>query len=239
MKILDRENGIALWRQIAEDLADAIDRGHPASGEKLAPEKELARQYGVNRHTIRQAIKLLVNDGLVRVEHGRGTFVQKRLAAFSLDAGRPHSHSLRAMDLLEDHEFLGIGLMRADEKQAQGLEVQAGDKLAFVESLGRRDGMALLLSKSFFPVSRCPDILEKIERLKSVCAALDELGYRNTSSSMTRLTAELPGKEVATKLAIAPSRPVLKVIRLKISAAQEPLAFTMSYFSGDLCQLTF
>lgn len=238
IKVLDRQCGIALWRQIAHDLASEIEEGHPGVGDKLPSELMLAEQYGVNRHTIRQAVNRLSNDGLVRIERGRGTFVQKRAMAFSLDTGRVHSQFLLMQDLEPDHELLGIGIMKADGKQALGLEVRPGDELVFVESLGKADGKGIVLSKSFFPLSRCPDMVEKIQRLKSIDAALNELGYTDTFNTMTRITAELPTNEVATKLDMPPVRPVLKVIKLNTSSNKQPLAFSLTYFSGDLCQLT-
>jgi GntR family transcriptional regulator, phosphonate transport system regulatory protein len=238
LKKLDRNSGVALWRQIVDDLTNWIRDDEVGSSGKLPPELTLAKHYGVNRHTIRQAVNVLANEGLVRIERGRGTFVQKRSLAFSLDGGARHSQSLLMQDLAPHDELLASGIMKADEKQAQGLEVEQGDDLAFIESLGNRDGRGFVLSRSFFPISRCPDIVEKISRLKSISDALGELGYRDTYSTMIRITAELPSNIVATKLDIAPSRPILKVIKLNTSPTSNPLAFSLSYFSGDLCQLT-
>lgn len=67
-----------------ESLADAvvnklqqqIASSHYKIGEKLPSEPELMQQFGVGRSTIREAIRILVNKGLIRVQQGLGTFVE-------------------------------------------------------------------------------------------------------------------------------------------------------------------
>ncbi len=238
LRPLDRASGTALWRQIADGLREWLGSKAGEEVDKLPPELTLAEHYGVNRHTVRQAINMLSNEGLVRIERGRGTFVQKRVMAFSIDGDRRHTHSLLTQDLTPHDKLLASGYMKADDKQALGLEVEPGDELAYIESLGHREGRGFVLAKSFFPVSRCPDILEKITRLKSVSRALAELGYREPFSTMIRITAELPTPTIARRLELAPARPILKVVKLHTSPASQPLAFSLSYFAGDLCQLT-
>ncbi|WP_222930279.1 FadR/GntR family transcriptional regulator [Larkinella punicea] len=67
-----------------ESLADAvvnklqhqIASNHYKIGEKLPSEPELMQQFGVGRSTIREAIRILANKGLIRVQQGLGTFVE-------------------------------------------------------------------------------------------------------------------------------------------------------------------
>ena len=75
---MERRNGIALWRQIADNIRTDIGSGVFDEARKLTPEHELARRFGVNRHTVREAIASLVHEGVLRSEQGRGTFVQQR-----------------------------------------------------------------------------------------------------------------------------------------------------------------
>ncbi|MEU2686859.1 FadR/GntR family transcriptional regulator [Streptomyces hygroscopicus] len=60
-----------------QQIRDAILEGHFAQGEKLPPETELARQFGVSRPTVREALGALVSAGLIRKIPGMagGSFV--------------------------------------------------------------------------------------------------------------------------------------------------------------------
>ena len=61
--------------QMAESIREAILSGELASGAALPTEPELAEQFGVSRAVVRDATRLLMAQGLVQVEHGRGVFV--------------------------------------------------------------------------------------------------------------------------------------------------------------------
>jgi GntR family transcriptional regulator len=67
-----------VYRQIADHLRDDIQRGALAPGEQLPSESQLMAEYDVSRVTARRALGVLVTDGLVVAEHGRGWFVRRR-----------------------------------------------------------------------------------------------------------------------------------------------------------------
>ena len=61
---------------IAEDLMRQIESGEVQNGEKLPSQHDMARQYGVSLTTLRSAVDLLEQRGLVRSAHGLGTFAK-------------------------------------------------------------------------------------------------------------------------------------------------------------------
>src|ERR1700761_7752174 len=64
-----------LYRRIAEDLHAQIETGQLKPGQQLPPEALLSDQFRASRNTIRDAIKFLINLGLVETRAGQGTFV--------------------------------------------------------------------------------------------------------------------------------------------------------------------
>src|SRR5437763_10763025 len=64
-----------LHEDVADQLRDAILDGRFPAGTKLPPERELAHEFGVNRTSIREAIKVLEGLGLVTVRQGDGATV--------------------------------------------------------------------------------------------------------------------------------------------------------------------
>ncbi|WP_349949811.1 FadR/GntR family transcriptional regulator, partial [Bacteroides cellulosilyticus] len=65
----------SLADMIAETLKQQITEGTYRVGDKLPTEPELMKTFGVGRSSVREAVKLLVNMGVVRVQQGSGTFV--------------------------------------------------------------------------------------------------------------------------------------------------------------------
>src|SRR4051794_21672261 len=69
----DREG--AAYRQLAGVLRERIRTGDLAAGQRMPSEKDLHDEFGLARETVRRALAILRNEGLVEVRHGHGTFV--------------------------------------------------------------------------------------------------------------------------------------------------------------------
>lgn len=66
------------YQVIAEDIRTKILSGNYPQDTTIPPELQLQKDYGVSRHTVRQAIAVLVNEGLLRKEKGSGTYVDNQ-----------------------------------------------------------------------------------------------------------------------------------------------------------------
>lgn len=69
-----------LYVQLADHITARIEAGELEPGRRLPPEREIAADYGVAFHTVRNATKVLRDRGLIITMHGRGTFVADRHA---------------------------------------------------------------------------------------------------------------------------------------------------------------
>src|SRR4030066_1843728 len=70
-----------LYEQIVAQIENRILVGELNPGDKLPPEHELARQFGVSRTAVREAMKALSLKGLIIIHPGRGTFVTDSTSA--------------------------------------------------------------------------------------------------------------------------------------------------------------
>lgn len=103
---IDRSSDRAIFRQIADQLRQAIRAGRYGPGDVLPSESTLSRHFGVAHMTARQAVQTLRDEGLVRAERGRGVFVLPRTAT-SWPAGVPRAWLLPT-GLLLGEPCLGI-----------------------------------------------------------------------------------------------------------------------------------
>src|SRR3972149_9766371 len=117
-------SGVPLYYQLATVLREEIISGQRRIGDKLPSESDLERMYRVSRMTVREALRSLEGEGLIRREAGRGSFVSG-LPAFTgnlqMDgtlnglismglATAPKLLELREVELTpEDAEALGMG----------------------------------------------------------------------------------------------------------------------------------
>lgn len=66
----------SLADEVAQRVQEQISRGNYKTGEKLPTEPALMQEFGVGRSTIREAVRILANGGVLRVQQGVGTFVE-------------------------------------------------------------------------------------------------------------------------------------------------------------------
>ena len=78
-------------------------------GQQLAPEAQLAQQYGVNRLTMRRALEELARAGIVRTEHGVGSFIAVPAVRHRIDDGEASlSESMARRGIAVRHRVLAI-----------------------------------------------------------------------------------------------------------------------------------
>ena len=76
---MTNENGKTKYYVLMEELKQSILSGVIKPGEKLPSENELSARYQISRHTVRKALSILINEGYIEAEHGRGTFCSQRM----------------------------------------------------------------------------------------------------------------------------------------------------------------
>ena len=83
---MGRRAGITLYARIAGALRSRLGAGEWPQGSRIPTIEALAAEYGVARITVRQACQLLADEGLLRAQPGRGTFVARSPESVSLNA---------------------------------------------------------------------------------------------------------------------------------------------------------
>jgi GntR family transcriptional regulator of arabinose operon len=101
---LSVESNKPKYLKLKEYIIDTIISNGLKPGEKIHSENELAAEFEICRHTVRQAIGELVNDGWLYREHGKGTFVNKRP---DMDAAGPRTVAV-ITTYLNDYIFPAI-----------------------------------------------------------------------------------------------------------------------------------
>jgi GntR family phosphonate transport system transcriptional regulator len=232
-----RRSGVAVWKQIADTLSTEIrDRAFTASG-RLPSENELSARFGVNRHTLRQAVAALQLEGLVRIEPGRGTFVQHELLDYVLSRRTRFSENLQRQGLLPSKQLLTARAMPAPERAAHELRLDKGASVLMVEMLDEANDQPVALATAYYPARRFEGLLEMLNGGTCTTDILRHFGVEDYVRAESRITTQMPSDETARLLKQPSTRPVLCVECLDLDMTGQPIKYGETVFSGDRIQL--
>jgi GntR family phosphonate transport system transcriptional regulator len=234
--MIERGSGVAIWRQIGESLAQDIRAELYLGGEQLPPESELATRFSVNRHTIRRAMGALEQDGLVRIEQGRGTFVQEHAIDYVISRRTRFSENLRSQGMVGHVEVIGSQIVRAADIAAH-LDLPRASSLLRVQLLGKAENRTISVSEHYFDHARFPEWADKLKISRSISKTYAQYGIGDYTRLWSRITAALPEPDIAHLLSQPKTRPVLQVESLNIDQQRRPLQYSRTRFAGDQVQL--
>ena len=232
-----RRSGVAVWRQIADTLATEIrDRAYASTG-RLPGEVELSARFAVNRHTLRQAVAALQSDGLVRIEPGRGMFVQHELLDYELSRRTRFSENLMRQGLLPSKQLLTAREMPAPDRAAKELKLDKGAKVLMVEMLDEANDAPIGLATAYYPALRFAGLLEMLAQGSRTTDILKHFGVQDYVRSQSRITTQMPNDETARLLKQSTTRPLLCVECIDVDMEGTPIKYGETVFCGDRVQL--
>jgi len=124
-----------LYRQIADQIAALIESGEYGIGERLPPERDLAKQLGVSRPSVREALIALEVEGYVEVRVGSGVYVRReREASQALDGDHGPFELIRARWIIEA-ECAALAAKHATRAQVRAID-EAIDEMAALRDRG-------------------------------------------------------------------------------------------------------
>jgi GntR family transcriptional regulator len=227
----DDANFAPRYHQVYQDLNLRIRSGRWLPGDCIPSEAELCKYYGVSRGTIQRAVRDLVEQGVLRRERGRATYVSAPklegsvLASYQQSIERPHDAGARVIrcDCVTPTKEI---------RKIMGLE--AGQKVYELERLRFVRGVPLSLQLSFLPADLCPE-LEKCElgakHLHDVLQSEYKVSFLRAEEFLEPVK---PDEYVANLLNISTDHPVLFVERSSYLFDGRYGEFRRAYMRGDL-----
>lgn len=146
------------YLKLTKILTELIGNGTYKEGSRLPSERELCRDYGLSRTTVRQAMQELIQGGYVASIQGRGTFVSKPPIKQDLLRIYSFDDDMRRMGKNPETEVLDFLGITADEKLAKLFGVAIGEPLYRVFRLRAADGEPMLLETNYLLASRFSDL---------------------------------------------------------------------------------
>ncbi len=231
------QEALPLYLQIADELRRNIEEAVFKVGDRLPTETELSERFGVNRHTLRRAMEVLRQEGIVGVERGRGTFVMATPIAVPIGKRVRFNEALKAQSLEPNWQVLRIVKLQADAKLSHRLEIAVGSPVILFERLSSVEDIPISVSSSHFPGGRLPGLVKHCETYRSISQMLqNEYGCDHIRRS-TRLSARLAQTDDARLLKMPANGPVLQSESINIDQNGVVIEYGVTRFRGDRMEL--
>ncbi|MGO4423929.1 GntR family transcriptional regulator [Streptomyces sp. MCAF7] len=246
---LDPTSDRAVFRQIADRLREAIDKGRFKEGDKLPSETELVEHFGVSRMTVRNALALLQQEGLAVSEHGKGVFVRPRPPVRRLASdrfARRHRDQGKSAFTVEA-EAAGSrpevdSLEVKEERPSQDIAARLGSPRKVLARRRRYllDGRPVEFATSYLPLDLARDtpIAQPNPGPGGIYARLEEMGHRLDHFD-EEIRARMPSPAEVRTLHLASGVPVIHLIRTAFDAEGRAVEVCDTVMAADAYVLSY
>ena len=234
----DAASKTPIWQAIADALRGDLAEGRYAPGDKLPTEAALAKRFGVNRHTVRHGLSVLVEEGLVRTRRGSGAFVAVTPTDYAIGQRVRFHENLIAAGRRPEKRVLQVEERAATDGEAQALAIAPGAPVCTYHGLSFADGQPIAVFESLFPMGRLVGIRQALADTSSVTQALRSIGIADYIRASTRLTAVRATATQALHLQVSEGDPLIRSTSVNVDLAGTPVEFGRTWFAGDRVTLT-
>lgn len=212
-------------------ILDKIHRKIYCPGQMIDSEADLAKKLNTSRMTVRKALDILVQEGVIFKERGRGTFVarQPRYAEFQYGVGFTQEAQKRGM--VPSTRNARLELCSADEHVAKKMNLDAGDKVWKVTRVRCADNIPVVYVYEYYNYLQCEDLSEDIIR-KSIYSHLETKGICFAFLDQKLEAVSCPA-HIAEALDIAPDTPVIRMSLTVYMKNGVPFNYGVQYYRTD------
>ena len=170
-KAIDRNSYEPAYVQIVRIVSEEIATGILRPGDQLPTEARFRARFDVSAMTIRRAVNILVERGLVSTTQGRGAFVR------SLDIGEAVFRLQELKELWTDRDQTAVRLLEAsilslDERVAKKLAVRAGDRGIYIRRLVLQEKVPAMYHREYIVYHPLRPIVEAQLQITSLTGLL-------------------------------------------------------------------
>jgi GntR family transcriptional regulator len=238
-----------MYREIAADLRAQIESGELEPGQQLRTELELREQYDASRNTVRDAIKLLTNLGLVETKPGQGTFVIRKIDPFvtklsgdptiGSDEGAVYLSQVSEQNRRPTSTPPQVEIQEAVPDMAAALRIEEGDEVISRHERRFIDGTPWSMQTSYYPMEFADRGADRLRRARNIEEGtvqylakelgILQAGYRD------RVTVRAPNPNEAEFFKLPPDGrvSVYEITRTAYDGNKQPMRVTMAVYPAD------
>ncbi|MCF6095259.1 GntR family transcriptional regulator [Microaerobacter geothermalis] len=236
--MIERSNPIPLYEQLKNKIIEQIDEGILKPGQQIPSERELCEKYNVSRITVRQAISLAVNEGILLRSHGRGTFVAGPKIQQGLTKISNFEQTLAQQGIVGSTDLLNTDVIPNDFYFSRLLNISINEPIVNIELLGYGNELPLVYYTSYFSFNIGNKFInlakEKVANHEpfstlDLYGNLSELYPTHTEQTIEAIVSD---DRLSELLKVEKGSPLLNISSI-IYSGNQPLEYKEAFYRGD------
>lgn len=241
--IINRNASKPIYLQVADYLRNNIYAEEWGKGEKIPSENKVMHELGVSRGTVKKAVSMLVEEGLLEQIQGKGTYVIDGNISYPLGQGLlSFAEALESQKLNYETKVLTSEFRTATKEIASGLEISIGEKYLYLKRLRYVEGEKVMLIENRLNSKLCPGLEKYDFNKESLFRAIEATSGKKITFSESRYAARVVGEKRAKLLDVPEDAPVLHLEQLVYLEGRQPIEFgnvwlkANRYYLGTILQ---
>lgn len=228
--------------QIADELRTAILDGTAPAGSQMPTEPEVMSRYGVARGTARDALGLLVNEGLIVARRPHGYFVRDRRAmdyrpqtdSSVLPATSPRDTFLTEQADRKPTQTIDVAIVQPAPTIARRLQLKDGEAAVVRRRIRSLDGEPYLTNDSYYPldIAQGTAIMSPEDIAQGANRVLVDIGFAQVRA-VDEITVRMPTPAEVNRLDLAPGTPIACHMVTGYTAEGRPVRVVENLLPGD------
>ncbi len=225
---------IPYYIQLMDILKDNVQQKTWLPGDQIPGEQDLCELYGISRTVVRQALRELELEGVIRRRKGKGTFIQEP----KINEGLIQKLTGFYQDMVErglkpGTKVLHQNIVPSDEKISGYLNIEVGEMVVDIQRLRFIDDEPIQLVTTYIPYDICPSLATVDLTNRSLYEYLEKEGGIFLTKGRRTIEAVLATETEAALLGVDRGAPLLMLDSVSFSEDGRPIEYYHAVHRGD------
>ncbi|UII57470.1 GntR family transcriptional regulator [Cytobacillus spongiae] len=221
-----------LYLQVIDRLKRDIEGGLYKEKEKLPSEFELAKELGVSRATLREALRILEEENVITRRHGVGTFVNaKPLFTSGIEQLYSVTSMIEQAGMKPGTIFLSSATQNAAEEDIRRFACMEEEAIVVIERVRTANGEPVVYCVDKVPEKILPDTFS--HGRESLFKILEEEANRKITYAVAQIEPVGYHEKISSILDCEPETALLVLKQMHFDEMDEPILFSVNYFRAD------
>jgi len=221
-----------LYLQVIDRLKQDIQKGVYKEKEKLPSEFDLAKQLGVSRATLREALRILEEENVVIRRHGVGTFVNSRpLFTSGIEQLNSVTYMIVQVGMKPGTVFLDSTVIGPTEEDIRRFKCSPDEEIHVIERVRTADGEPVVYCIDKFPSQIFPESFSYEK--ESIFQMLEDGSDRKIAYAVAQIEPIGFHEKVSPILECEPETALLVLKQMHFDEMDTPILYSVNYFKAD------